>query len=339
MKKPLRIAQIGLEHDHAGVTLESIRKLTDDFEVIGYAEVNGEIAGHKDREKAVAGLKKYTVEELLNMDGLDAVTVETHDTQLAKYAIPFAEKGIPLHVDKPCGTDIASVTKLMETVKKNGTPFQTGYMYRFNPAVKKALEMKKNGEFGEIFSVECHMDCEHPASKREWLNTVPGGMMMFLGCHLTDLVLQFMGIPKSIECKSTSTHTDGVDSLDYGFTLYHYDNGLAFAKTCAREIDGFARRQLVITGTKATVEIYPLERYIHREGLMTTRMGVVTSDDTRGSWNDMRRYIDFDFFDRYDGMMQEFARIARREIVNPYTPDYELELYKAVIASCGLPLV
>ena len=36
-----------------------------------------------------------------------------------------------------------------------------GYMYRYNKAVQRALQMKKSGELGEIFSVEAHMSVRH----------------------------------------------------------------------------------------------------------------------------------------------------------------------------------
>ena len=34
-------------------------------------------------------------------------------------------------------------------------------------------------------------------------------------------------------------------------------------------------------------------------------------------------------------MMKAFAQYVRGEKQNPYSPDYELELYKTVLKSCG----
>ena len=41
-------------------------------------------------------------------------------------------------------------------------------------------------------------------------------------------------------------------------------------------------------------------------------------------------------YDRYDDMMSSFASMVRGETENPYTPDYELELYKTVLKACGI---
>ena len=39
--------------------------------------------------------------------------------------------------------------------------------------------------------------------------------------------------------------------------------------------------------------------------------------------------------DRYLDMMKEFAKMVTGEKQNPYTPDYELELYKTIKLCCG----
>jgi len=41
-------------------------------------------------------------------------------------------------------------------------------------------------------------------------------------------------------------------------------------------------------------------------------------------------------FDRYNTMLRNFAAYVRGEKENPYTPDYELKLYKFLLRCCGL---
>lgn len=71
-------------------------------------------------------------------------------------------------------------------------------MYRYNPFVKELLQKVKNGELGDIISVEAQMNCMHSVNTRQWLANFPGGMMFFLGCHLIDLILQIQGMPERI---------------------------------------------------------------------------------------------------------------------------------------------
>ena len=53
-------------------------------------------------------------------------------------------------------------------------------------------------------------------------------------------------------------------------------------------------------------------------------------------WNTKGEYSESDDFNRYYPMLAKFASYIRGEAVNPYTPDYELELYKIVLKACGI---
>jgi predicted dehydrogenase len=209
-------------------------------------------------------------------------------------------------------------------------------MYRYNPAVKYAMELAKSGKLGDIYAVEAHMDCLHPKKKREWLGQYKGGMMFFLGCHLVDLIIQFKGFPDKVIPMNCATGIDGVDSEDYGFALFQYKDGVSFAKTCAAEVNGFERRQLVICGSKGTVEIKPLEKYPvqHPNRAMNSYIHVTYIEDAV-SWNDCGKDITFESFDRYDAMMQDFAKQVRGEKEANYSYDYELELFRHVLKASG----
>ena len=89
--------------------------------------------------------------------------------------------------------------EMLRIMKQKNLVFHTGYMYRYNAEVMRVMDMVKNGDFGEIFSVETHMDCRHTPEKRQWLETFPGGMMFFLGCHLVDLIYGILGVPEELE--------------------------------------------------------------------------------------------------------------------------------------------
>ena len=77
--KKLRIAQIGIGHDHAMEILRSIRQQTELFEVVGYAlpEIEKEKFADRMKQPCCQGLPLMTVEEILNDPTIEAVTVET----------------------------------------------------------------------------------------------------------------------------------------------------------------------------------------------------------------------------------------------------------------------
>ncbi len=84
-------------------------------------------------------------------------------------------------------------------------------------------------------------------------------------------------------------------------------------------------------GSEKTVELKPLEWRGEIPGLLATTKTV--RDDT--CWfNESETQIS-DPFDRYDYMMQCFAEYVRGEKQNPYSLEYELELYRIILKCCG----
>ena len=328
--KKIKIAQIGTsKNSHGNSIWHSLKKQSGIFDVVGYALPENERKKFPDQVKALDGFREMTVEEILGDPEIEAVAVETEEIYLTKYALMAAQAGKHLHMEKPGGTELSDFEKLIDLLKSNKLTFSTGYMYRFNPKVQEALEKVKNGELGEIYSVEAQMDCKHPTEVRQWLEPFPGGMMFFLGCHLIDLIYQIQGEPFEILPLNCSTGFDGISTKDYGLAVFRYQNGVSFAKTCACECGGFLRRQLVICGEKGTIELKPLEICV-ADGQYTV-MKETYSTDWHLPWKESQTEI----YDRYDDMMKNFAYMIRGRKENPYSYDYELNLFKTILKACG----
>lgn len=326
--KRVRVAQIGTSrYSHGASIIASMRKLHDVFDVVGYALPEGERERFPERMEQFNGLREMTVEEILNDDTIEAVVIETEEVHLTKYALMAAQHGKHIHMEKPGGTDPVLFKALIDTVKQNKTVFHTGYMYRYNPAVMELMERIERGELGEIVCAEAQMSCYHPDEVRRWLKAFPGGMMFFLGCHLVDLVYRLLGKPQRVVAFNHSAIGDGAE--DYGMAVLDYPQGASFVKTSAAELGGFVRRQLVVTGTKQTAEIRPLEMF-GDEGLLYTE---VVYTEGKG-WTDRGKTVRTPQYDRYDEMMVAFAAYVRGERENPYTYDYEWELYQLVLQCC-----
>ena len=331
--KKIRIAQIGTGHAHAGACFKTLRNRPDLFESVGIAEPIPERVCRLTERAVYKDIPVYTAEEILQMEDLDAVAIETDELYLTKYALAAAERGLHVHMDKPGGIELADFEKLIATAKTNQTIVHLGYMYRYNPYVQKLLEEIKAGELGEVFSVEAHMSGHTPYSVREWLGNFPGGMMYFLGCHLVDLLLLLRGKPDEIIPLNRCTGHDGLDTTDYGMVVFSYPNGVSFAKSNASEIGGFTRRQLVVTGTKKTVELKPFETLVPEGGQVTDKVEYLTE-----AWFEKGEPSQTPPYDRYDAMMEAFAQMAAGEKENPFTLDYELELYRILMKCCGVDI-
>lgn len=329
--RKIRIAQIGTSKmSHGNPVFKRLVDNPDVFEVVGVCFPEKEDEKWPENMPQFDGYKRLTLDEILKDDTIEAVTVETEEIYLTKYALMAAKHNKHIHMEKPGGIEHKDFEELVSIMKKTGKVFSTGYMYRFNPCVMELMEEIKRGELGDIISVEAQM-CTPPYDNdvREWLDTFPDGMMYFLGCHLVDLVFQIMGKPIKVYPMSRSTNVDGVSAKDSGMCLMEYKSGMSVVKTCAYEYGGPQRRQLSVVGTNKTVEIRPLETGDNSKQTATKK-----TYDTRG-WSDAPLISSAPRFDRYRDMLFAFAAMVRGEKTNPYTLDYELELHKLVLECCG----
>jgi len=161
--KRIKVAQIGTaEHEHSTQVYRSLLSHPDVFDVVGFANVDRHV---KPLQSVFANQKEWTAEEILSMKDLDAVVIECDEELQTHYALLAAQKGLPMHLEKPCGTENESFDRLTDLIKEKNLIFHTGYMYRYNPAVQYALEKARSGELGDIYCVEAHMDCYHPKSR------------------------------------------------------------------------------------------------------------------------------------------------------------------------------
>lgn len=325
----IKIAFIGIGHDHAKPNFESFKKHTDLYEVAGYhiPEDDEPQSYFSADHKLFEDLKKLSLEEILEDETIEAVVIEAVDKKLVKYATLAAKANKHIFMDKPGSGSFEEFSALIDEIKERNLVFELGYMYRFNPYVLKLKEEIKRGELGEILGIEAQMNCLHPLKKRDWLADYPGGMMHFLGCHLVDLIFSIQGKPEKITPYNRCSGYEGTNGIDIGFAVFEYKNGISFAKTSAVELGGFDRRNFTVIGSKKTVELCPFEQY--ENGKQYTDK-TEYSDATWSSKGEKERL----FADRYDTMTGYLYKYIKGE-ENPFTPDYELELYALILTACG----
>lgn len=329
----VRIAQIGIAHDHAGAFMESARRLSEVFEVVGVAEPDDANKHEFGERAAYKGLRWMTVEDILSDPLIDAVLVETDDWNLVQYGLLCVQAGKHLHLDKPSGESVEEYETLMAVASQQSLIVQLGYMYRYNPAILYCLEAVRSGKLGDIYEVNAVMNTYLPKQKREWLGHFKGGIMHYLGCHMVDCILNIMGQPDDILSFCEKTHFDGVDAVDRGFAIFRYQRGICTAEATSVEINGYGRRQLIVCGSKGTIEIHPLEQPMR---LRETSIG----DTDNANYRDNAREVNLPpVTGRYDAMMLDFAEMVRGNKPNPYTYEYELMLHRACLKACGFDVV
>ena len=332
--RKIKIAQIGInQYSHGLEIFCTIKAHPEIFDLVGYALVEDERETCADKIATYyAGYPELSLDEILNDPTIEAVTVETDETHLLKYAQMAADAGKHIHMEKPGSPSLPDFERLLNTMRKTKKVFHIGYMYRYNPMIAETIKRAKNGEFGHIFSIETLMSRYDKKPCREWLSSFPGGMMFYLGSNLIDVIMQIKGEPSGVTPFNMSTGIWGVESCDFGFAVLRYPNAVCLVRTTASEIGSSNRRQIVVVGEKRTVEIKPIEKY---EGRPMTFSAATNDVFLNEEGKPERTITESAPFERYLAMITAFAEMVRGEKENPYTLEYELALFRTIMKCSG----
>jgi UDP-N-acetylglucosamine 3-dehydrogenase len=106
------------------------------------------------RAKTVAdqfGVKSYSSStRMLKNESIEAVSICTWSTSLAKEALKALIAGKHVLVEKPMATNTKQARRLLETAEKNGLHLTVGFLMRFIPGLQHIREAVKNKKIGEL---------------------------------------------------------------------------------------------------------------------------------------------------------------------------------------------
>lgn len=326
--KKVKIGQIGIGHNHGEAKMLAVRKFSKLFEVVGYAEENEEWIKLRGGLDGYKGLKRMSVGEIIEKS--DAVLVESDVWDLTKYAKMCIDAGKHIHMDKPASGTLEEYKAVLDKAKEKKLVVQLGYMYRYNPAIKKCIEFIKNGKLGEIYSINAEMSTFHNTDYKKWLTNFKGGIMYILGSHLVDLIVYILGVPNKTTSFLKHTNLDNVDFADNNLAVLEYDKALARIYVSSVEVNGWGRRQFVVSGSKGTVNIMPIENNCN----MTYADTVISTMP----YEDMKTNIEIKDVPkncRYDEMMQDFYCYIAGTKTNPFTYEHDYAVQKVLSEIIG----
>ena len=324
----IKIGQIGIGHNHGEGKMLAVRKFPELFKVVGFAEENQEWIKKRGNLKGYEGLNRYSVDELI--DKCDAVMIETDVWDLTNTAQKCIDAGKHIHMDKPASGTLEEYKHLLNTARAKNLVVQLGYMYRYNPAVQKCFELIDDGKLGEIYSINAEMSTFHPTGYKKWLTNFGGGIMYILGCHLVDLIVYIMGKPDRVTSFLKHTGLDGIDLSDNNLAVMEYKKALARVFVSSVEVNGFGRRQLMVSGSKGTVNICPLER-----PTVMTYSDTEIADKTYADRKILLPVEDNSSAGRYDEMMKDFYHYIKGTKENPFTYEHEYAVQEVLSEIIG----
>lgn len=241
--KKLGVAVIGTGfwgRNHARVYKE-----LEETELLAVCDLNAE------RAKSIAkqfNVTPYTnVGKMLKRKDIEAVSICTWSTSLAKEALKALNAGKHVLVEKPMATNTKQAENLLQTAEKQGLHLTVGFLMRFIPGIqhiKKAIEEKTIGE----------LVCATAKRVSEWPERIGDvGVVKDTAIHDIDIVRYlFDEEPVAVYAKTGNMKHRKFE--DYAQIMLTFkDEKSAFIES--NWLTPYKTRILTITGSKAIMKL------------------------------------------------------------------------------------
>jgi len=214
-------------------------------ELVAICDVNAEIA------KSIAdqfGVKAYTTStRMLKNEEIEAVSVCTWSTSLAKEALKALKAGKHVLVEKPMAANTRQAEKLLETAEKNDLHLTVGFLMRFIPGLQHIREAVENKKIGELV-------CAAAKRVSQWPERIGDvGVVKDMAIHDIDVMRYiFNEDPITVYAKTGSMRHKKFE--DYAQIMLTYKDGKsAFVES--NWLTPYKTRTLTVTGSDAIMRL------------------------------------------------------------------------------------
>jgi predicted dehydrogenase len=145
-------------------------------------------------------IKKYfsSIDELLEKQDVDAVSICTPPSTHAEIALKVLNYGANVLCEKPMATTIEDGKRMLEASLKNEKILMNGFNLRFRPNYERARNLILLGRLGYVHFVESTYLTQNPLltwGKSRWFfePEAGGGVLLDKGPHVFDLINYILG--------------------------------------------------------------------------------------------------------------------------------------------------
>jgi predicted dehydrogenase len=264
--RPIRMAQYGVQHGHAGGKAQAMRR-NPDVEMTGVYELDLAARARAERQSAYEGLHWYrSSEEMLGDPTITAVAIEGLNAHSLPMAIEAARAGKHLWYDKPAGDNWQQYQELIEIIRAKGLILQMGYMFRYQDSFQRLADWVRRGLLGDIFSIRGHMSTWIPESGGAFTRGTiaashTGGILYDLSGHMLDQVLWLMGDERPLRVTSFMRNdaTPNIPAFaDNTLGVYEFGKAMAMIDIASMEMEPKQRR-FEVYGTHGSAVLDPME--------------------------------------------------------------------------------
>ncbi|NOV03970.1 Gfo/Idh/MocA family protein [Paenibacillus planticolens] len=219
----LKIGMISFAHGHAFSYFNSLRKLPE-VKIVGIAdEVQSRVEDIVDRYE-VPYYADYR--ELLKQD-VDAVVICSENVRHASLVIEAANAKKHVLCEKPLGTTMEEMERMIAACKQNGVQLMTAFPCRYLAAVVRAKEAIDRGDIGDIVAIK---GTNHGGNPGGWFidkSLSGGGALLDHTVHVMDLMNWFLKSKvKEVYAYAATLFREELEVEDAGMLHVKFENGV-----------------------------------------------------------------------------------------------------------------
>jgi len=258
-KNRIRTALVGCGRVSRTAHYDVLQEL-DDFDFVAVCDNN---RARADEWAQKNGTKAYySLDELLDGESLDFVTINTPNGLHARHATKVVERGINVMVEKPLGMLVDEADDLIDMAEDKGVRLYNVLQNRFNDTNQLLKKSIDRGRFGRIFTCNVTMRwCRSYGYYTEgngWRmrRDLAGGVFTNQAIHYVDTMQWLVGAPAETVYAKMGTCVHPVDVETHGSAILSFKNGIIGSLnltilTYPEDREG----SITIMGEKGTVKV------------------------------------------------------------------------------------
>lgn len=215
------------------------------------------------------------IDDLLAIDGLDAVVVCTPNHLHESHVLAGVSAGLHVLAEKPLVTVTSDVQRVIRAADKQNVIVMVGMSHRYRTDVQIVRSFVQSGELGDIDSVRGSWHVFRPSrSMLGWRlrrEQSGGGAMLDLGLSILDLGMWLAGNPKPVRVSANFDRVGrdkGVEQSGSAFVVC--ENGTSiFVDVTWHYVGAGERFGVGLRGSKGTAGINPLHVWKALQGVPT----------------------------------------------------------------------
>ena len=189
----------------------------------------------RSEEKRHAFAKKYgcdasrSLEEILENRSVEGIINTTPNDAHLETTAAAARAGKHVFLDKPIANTIADARAITEACRKAGVVLAIGYQRRRESQFRWVRRQIEAGVFGRLVNAEANISRDRAgkidlASWRYQASGMPGGVMLQIGIHYTDVLEYLVGPVAAVSARLAQLVLPG-DNPDVASLVLEHENG------------------------------------------------------------------------------------------------------------------